>query len=148
MPNIGTCYIKMDGLWSENTFHNMFVESWDTLMQDFGKNPQGVLAHLSSRKIANLLNEHAPKRAKTVLKPEFLDGQMEDWQITCHLTEQDNAATWNRFSPDRLLPLALAVLFPEKEIKGSWFVDGLNEGGEFTWINMELHSQNYPDPNE
>ena len=142
MANIGSSNVKMEGLWSEAAFQNMFVKPWAEIcknLQDAGD--AGVLEYISTRRVACVLREYAhAENAAKCFNAEYLYGatQMQDNLIPCMLKSRDEATTLRKYTIDELLSTALAALFPKKEVRCDWFIDGLNEYGSFIWKGLNL----------
>lgn len=138
MANCGSTTIKMSGLWSETAFQDMFVKPWGEIQEELAKN-KAVYTYVSSRRIAKSLLKYANRdMACKIFKPEYLCGGAPEQLIQCVIRTTDEITTLYNYTYDRLVPYALGVLFPKKEISGEWFVDGLNEFGSFTWKGWKL----------
>jgi hypothetical protein len=138
MANCGSATIKMNGLWNESAFQDMFTKPWAEIQEELAKNKE-VYTYVSSRRIAKALLNYANRdMVCKMFKPEYLCGGVSEHFIQCVIRTTDEITTLCSYTYDRLVPYALGALFPKKEVSGEWFIDGLNEFGSFTWKGWKL----------
>lgn len=136
MSNTGTLQIKMDGLWGEEAFWDFFSQAQNLRKELTTRRQYHVAAQsISSPDFLSTMRKHIPEqRLQELYKEDFLNGTRWYPPIDCILkdTEPDSVTTIARYTYDNRLALALAEIFPDREIRCSWFIDGVGDYGSFT----------------
>ena len=139
MANIGSCEVKAASLWDEPAFRALFEEPWSVLQDRMNQaGGIGVVADTSTHKVAKAIMKYAPASARKLFADEFLQMQIPDYQIRCMLREKDAVTSYRKYTFDTLISTAIAAIFPDREVACRWFIDGLGEGGSFTWKNFRV----------
>lgn len=142
MPNIGTMTASMTNLWREEAFRGFFSPNdsetegrWAELMQQL-EAERRVLMRIPQQDFVRNMRKHVPEhRLRELYKSDFLDGskQYPPIEAVLELKEPaDSVTTLARYSPDTRIAQALAEIFPERDIRCSWFIDGAGDYGSFT----------------
>lgn len=156
MSNTALYTASMHGLWSEEAFRGFFThganasEEWACIMKRLKKERRVMLNVSGECFIQNLLKYVPETRLRAFFPSAYLDGSARYPQMDCILSldERDSITTIAPYSPDSRIGQALSAIFPEKEVKCSWFIDGLGEQGSYTLLGSLSRDKSDENVNE
>ena len=142
MSNTGTLTASMPGLWGEEAFWGFFSHAQNLRRELNTKRRYHVAAQsIGSEEFLMNVRKYIPEdRLKELYKEDFLNGTKWYPPIDCILkdTLQDSVTVISRYTYDTRLARILAEMFPDREIKCSWFIDGAGDYGSFTLRGSEV----------